>query len=63
MHKVIFDYYVNEFGTYSFILKLVFNGVIRGKRENLVTLTHSAQKKHAFKGGNIRNPKNKEITV
>ena len=50
MQQFIFNHYVNEFGTYLFIPKRVLHGVIWSKRENTVTLPHSAQSKHSFWG-------------
>ena len=50
MRQVILNYYVNEFGTYLFILHRVLHGVIQQQEENAVTLPHSAQKKHTFLG-------------
>ena len=61
MRHVIFNYYVNEFGTYLFISKRVLNGLLRRKRENAVTLPHSAQRKHAFLGKRKEISKTKKL--
>ena len=50
MQQAIFHYQVNEFGTYLFISKMLFCGVLRSEGENVVTLPHSAQRKHEFWG-------------
>ena len=50
MQQVIFNHYVNELGTYLFIPQRVWHGVLWVKRENAVTVPHSAQRKHAFLG-------------
>ena len=50
MQQVIFNYYLDGFGTYLLISQRVFHGVIRIQRENVVTLPHSAQTKHSFWG-------------
>ena len=48
MQWVIFDYYVNEFGTYVFISQRFCTVYFGGKKENAVNLTHSAQRKHVL---------------
>ena len=50
MQRVIFNSDVNKFGTYLFIPQRVFHSVLWIKRENAVTLPHSAQRKHEFWG-------------
>ena len=46
MRQLIFNYYVNDFGTYLFISKRVFMVYFGVKEKNAVTLTHIAQRKH-----------------
>ena len=50
MQQFIFNYYVNEFNTYLFILQGVLYVVLRRQVENAVTLPPNAQQKHAFWG-------------
>ena len=49
MQQVIFYHYVNSFGTYLFIPQ-GFLLLLWRKRENTVTIPHSAQRKHEFLG-------------
>ena len=48
MQQVIFNHYINKFGTYLFISQRVLHGILQSKRKNAVTLPHSAQRRHAF---------------
>ena len=48
---VIFNYYVNEFGTCLFISQKFLDSVLWQKVENTVILPDSAQRKHEFWGG------------
>ena len=50
MQQVIFNHYVIELGKYLFITQGFFYSVILSRRENEVTLPHSAQRKNAFLG-------------
>ena len=50
MQQVIFNPCVNELWTYLFIPQRVLHCALWSKRENSVTLPHSAQRKHAFWG-------------
>ena len=50
MRQIIFNYYVNEFGTYLFISKRVFTVYFGAKEKNTITLPHSAQRKHELSG-------------
>ena len=61
MRYVIFNYYINEFRTYLFISQRVLHGVLWRQRENVVTLPHSAQWKHAFLGKIKQNFNSKKI--
>ena len=50
MRQLIFNHHINEFRTYLFIPQRVLHCVLWSKRENIVTLPHSAQRKNAFLG-------------
>ena len=50
MRQVIFNYYVNKFGTSLFISQSFFTVYFGNKEKNAVTLPHSPQQKHAFLG-------------
>ena len=63
MQQFIFNYYVNEFGTYLFISQWVLYSVICQQEENAVTLPHSAQSKHTVFWKKRENVKNKEIAI
>ena len=61
MRQVIFNHYVNEFGTYLFIPQRVFHGVLWTKKENTVSLPHSAKRKYAFWGDMKEMSKTKKL--
>ena len=48
MRQVIFNHYVNECRTYVSFNKGFCTVYFGAKEDNAVTLTHSAQRKHAF---------------
>ena len=50
MRQAVFNNYVNEFEIYLLNTTRFLHGVLQIKRENAVTLSHSAQNKHAFLG-------------
>ena len=63
MQRVNLYHYVNELETYLFIPQKKICCLLWIKRENAVTLQHSAQSKHAFLGLNQGNVKDKQITI
>ena len=61
MRRVIFKHFIIELGAYLFIPKMVLHCVLWSKEKYAVTLSNSAQRKHAFLGEIKEMPKTKKL--